>query len=501
MDAAKLRTFIDRVRTNFTGGQIAIVAVLSVLALLSTFAFLTWVSQPSYRPLLSGGTTDEAKDVVASLDSAGIAYKLSSDGTSVMVKANDLGKARLSVDPSSSGGSKVVGLELFDKQSFTSSDFQQRVGYQRALQGELTRAILKIKGLNSATVQLAMAPERVFTQDQQATRASVLVGSTGNIAPETVQSIVSLVSAAVPGLDAANVIVTDTRGKVLTKAGVANNDDNTQLTENYELQLSAKAESMLAQAFGAGRVLVRVTAELNFDKLDTETTTYQPNTATAVRSSETTEKYTGTGTPPNSGTIGVEGSLATGSSTGTTNDYSRGEKSTESVLSSTVEKSSKAAGAVQRLSAAAVVDSSLSPAPNADQVKQLIAAAIGANDTRGDTVVVQAVNFGEQSGANAVQTGSSAGAGSSPITGYISTGIGALLLLLVAFFLRRGLRTTTETIDVTDAALAAGARSADGEHRDTVTTLPGELRLIDSEPDELASLLRSWVADRREVPR
>lgn len=500
MDAAKIRARVARVRSSFTPGQMAIVGALSVVAIVGTIGFLRWASQPSYRPLLTNGTQDEVRSAVDSLDKAKISYKLSSDGTTVLVHSGDLGKARLSLDPTSPAGTKIVGLELFDQQSFTSSDFQQRVGYQRALQGELTRAILKIDGIQSATVQLAMPTERLFQKDQQATRASVLVGSTKTLTSDTVQSIVGLVSSAVPGLDPANVTVTDTRGRVLTKAGATTGDDRTTLTENTELQLAAKAESMLAQVYGPGRVVVRVAAQMNFDKRDVETTTYQPQTVTPVRSSETNESFKGSGSPP-SGTIGVEGSVGSTNTSGT-NEYTRTEKATESVMSSTVEKSSRAPGAIERLTAAAVVDSSLDPQPDPNQVKQLIEAAIGASADRGDSVVVQAQQFGSGQGADAVQTKAAAGAAgsSSPLTNYVSMGVGVLLLILVALFLRRGLRTTTETIDLTDAAVAARGEAGEGAGAEG-ERLPSELRLIDSEPDELASLLRSWVADRREVPR
>ena len=352
MGAQNLDGQLSRLRSSFTNGQLAIVGVLSVIGLVATLAFLRWVSQPSYRPLITGASTSEARETTETLQKDGITYKLTDNGTTVMVRAADLGKARLSTGGSTGAASSdVVGLELFDSQSFTTSDFQQRVGYQRALQGELTRSLLTIDGITSASVQLAMPPERLFAKEQKPTQASVLIGSDGAISSSTVKSIVQLVSSAVPGLEPEKVTVTNTRGQVLTDNGSAGGDQSSEMTTQYELELAAKAESMLAQAYGQGRVIVRVAAALNFDTKNTETTTYNPDKTVPVRSTETTESFKGTGSPPG-GAVGVEGSVSDAGA----NDYTHTEKTAESVVSSTVEKSTTAPGSIERLSAAAIVD-------------------------------------------------------------------------------------------------------------------------------------------------
>ena len=310
MGAKNLDGQLSRLRSSFTNGQLAIVGVLSVIGIVATLAFLRWVSQPSYRPLITGASTSEARDATETLQKDGITYKLTDNGTTVMVPSADLGKARLATGSTGAANGQVVGLELFDSQSFTTSDFQQRVGYQRALQGELTRSLLTIDGITTASVQLAMPPERLFAKEQKPTQASVLIGSDGAISSSTVKSIVQLVSSAVPGLEPEKVTVTNTRGQVLTDNGAAGGDQNSEKTTQYELELAAKAESMLAQAYGQGRVIVRVAAALNFDTKNTETTTYNPDKTVPVRSTETTESFKGTGSPPG-GAVGVEGSVDT----------------------------------------------------------------------------------------------------------------------------------------------------------------------------------------------
>jgi flagellar M-ring protein FliF len=484
---------LSRLRSSFTNGQLAIVGVLSVIGLVATLAFLRWVSQPTYRPLITGASAAEARDATETLQKDGIDFKLTDNGTTVMVRGSDLGKARLSTGGTAGGStSDVVGLELFDSQSFTTSDFQQRVGYQRALQGELTRSLLTIDGITSASVQLAMPPERLFAKEQKPTQASVLIGSDGAISSSTVKSIVQLVSSAVPGLEPEKVTVTNTRGQVLTDNG-SGGDQSSEITTQYELELAAKAESMLAQAYGQGRVIVRVAAALNFDTKNTETTTYNPDKAVPVRSTETTETFKGSGSPPG-GAVGVEGSIET--TTAGANDYTHTEKTAESVVSSTVEKSSTAPGRIERISAAAIVDESLDPKPDPEQIQSLISAAIGIDEKRGDTVVVQTMKMPtEEEVVSAARTSS---AEATPVFDYARIGVGAFVLLLVLFVLRRGLRTTSEVIDLTGERVAPASANA-GTARASGT--PSELRLIDAEPAELANILRSWAGDRREVPR
>ena len=501
MAAKNIDGQLARLRKSFTNGQLAIIGALSVIGLIATLAFLRWVSQPSYRPLITGASATEARDTTATLQKDGIAFKLADNGTTVMVQSADLGKARLSTGSTGTGSSSgsssnVVGLELFDSQSFTTSDFQQRVGYQRALQGELTRSLLKIDGITSASVELAMPPERLFAKDQKPTQASVLVGSDAVISSSTVKSIVSLVSSAVPGLDPDKVTVTNTRGQVLTDSGTASGDQHAEMTTQYELGLAAKAESMLAQAYGQGKVIVRVAAALNFDTKNTETTTYKPSETVPVKSSDTTETFKGTGSPPG-GVVGVEGSVADSTSTSGANDYTHSEKTNESVVSSSVEKASTAPGSIERLTAAAIVDQALDPAPDPAQIQSLIAAAIGIDEKRGDTVVVQTVKMpAAEDVVSAARTDPAKAA--TPVVDYARIGVGAFVLLLVLFILRRGLRTTSEVIDLTGERLSTANAATAGR---AASGTPSELKLIDAEPAELANILRSWAGDRREVPR
>jgi flagellar M-ring protein FliF len=500
MDVTNLRNRADTLRRSFSGSQLVIIGVLVVVAGVALLTFMRWVSQPSYSVLVSGASSEETRAVVEELEKTGIEYKLTGNGTTVMVKSGDLADARLDL-AGTEAGSGTVGFELFDKQSFTSSDFQQRIGYQRALQGEITRALLQMDGVTSATVQLAMPTERVFAEDQQAVAASVLIGTSHVLPDATVRSIVQLVASSVPGLDASSVTVTDTAGHLLSADG-ADNDDMVAMTSQYELTLASKAETMLSQVYGPGKVVVRVAASLNFDQTQRQTTTYDPSTATPVQQSDVNETYTGDGTPPG-GTAGL-GGATTGD--GTNNQYNRTESESQSVVNSVVETATQAPGTVERLTAAAIIDQTLQPAPDVQQVRELVAAAIGADSGRGDEVVVQSLPFDANAQEAIDAAASTSVAGPSPIMDYVRLGGGAVTLLLVAFFLWRGLSAkngpqveTSASRELATVALQRGGATVFPEEIDLrePAALPNELRMIDSAPDELATLLRSWVADRR----
>ena len=500
MDVNALRARLQDLRSSVTNAQLAMIGALSVMALVMVFWLYGWVSQPSYQVLASGQTADSTKQIVDQLDSDGIAYKLTNGGTTVMVKEGDIDKAKLNVS-GLDGSATIAGLELFDKQGFTTSEFQQRVDYQRALQGELTRAILKFDGVTSATVQLAIPTDRVFAKDQKPVRASVLIGTTSSVNGSTVSSIVELVSAAVPGLDSQNVTLTDTKGRVLSSGGSSGTtaeDKRAAMTADYELTLASKAESMLAAVYGPGKVSVRVTADLDFDTKTVEQTTYEADTAIPVRKSTSEETFTGSGSPPN-GTVGVEGSAAGAAASGD-NTYSKKEGSEENVVASKVERTTTAPGAVKRITAAAVVDKSLEG--DADAIEKVVAAAVGADvDTRKDVVEVQYIELNEKIKADLEEAANAtAPAAPSPLFNYIRMGVGIIVLVLVLLFLKKSLKTTVEPVAVPRAGIDRARENAAFD-LDLDRGLPAELRLLDSEPDALANTLPSWVADRREVAR
>ena len=543
LDVNALKDRAGKLTKSLNPAQLVAVGLLAVITLVGVMAFMRWASAPSYTVLFSDLDAKSASSVVEKLKAEGVPHKLASEGSAVLVPTDKVYDLRLSLSAAGLPAGGTVGYELLDKHGLTTSEFTPRVDYQRAVEGELARTLMTLDGVDSASVHLAVPEERLFTDDKEPTRASVLLKTSTALGDDSVQSIVNLVASSVPNLAPADVTVADTSGRVLSSAGTTSGAASTrqiELADQYQRQLSADASAMLSQVFGPGHAVVRVSAELNFDETERSTETYAQGETKVLKEQTASEKFTGSGAPPG-GTLGVTGAPA--STTGTGNNYEKNDTSREYGVDRVVETAKVAPGKVQRLSAAVVLDGSAEPVPPADKVEKLVGAALGIDPERGDTIVVDTISF-DQTVAKAAKEAEAKAAGkesTGKILDYVRTGVGALALLLVLFFLIRGLKQKKTDVALPEigpgsvAAAITAAQAAAGNtlgHAELPGSIPalvgastgqkaagspnapalpgtvplpsvtgsGEqdlLRLIDQQPEEMALLLRSWLADRR----
>jgi flagellar M-ring protein FliF len=188
------------------GGALAIALVLAV----AWFAFL----RTPYQMLFSGLRASDAAAIVADLDKRKIPYRLSHGGTAIEVPADIVDTTRLAVMTSDLPLKGTVGFELFNKSDMGLTDFAQKINYQRALQGELERTIMSLDGVDSARVHLSLGEDRLFRDDRVPPTASVTIHMArgGTLSAAAAQGIQRLVAAAVPKLDAENVVILDEHG-------------------------------------------------------------------------------------------------------------------------------------------------------------------------------------------------------------------------------------------------------------------------------------------------
>lgn len=507
LDAAALRDRAARAAGAFTPQQIVIIGLLGVVAAVGVVAALRWIASPSWSLVATTRSLSETASVVDELEAEGIATRVEGDGQ-VYVAAESAQDARLVLATATVDGNEVVGYELLDDEGFTTSEFKQRVDLQRAMEGELTRTLVDLEGIEDASVHLAIPEDRLFVDDEENVTASVLLTTSTRLDDDTVASVVSIVSSAVPGLVPENVTVSDTGGRVLTggAAGGTAATDAVEMTQQFETALETQVETMLAAVLGPDHSVVRVSAQLDFDEATEEATSYDPDSQVAVREQITDETFNGTGRPPE-GVLGVTGEV-TGDGATQESEYTRGEQISEYAIDQVVRTSRQAPGSLERLSVAVVIDESLDPVPDPEQVNQLVAAAAGIDVARGDQVVVDLMAFepaGEGVAAEDETTDDVAASPVDMVGDYAPTAIGTLVLLLVAFMVWRGMRALKPTIVEIDA----GELRASDEGGETNELAPPEdrltldparevLDLIDRQPDEVAVLLRSWVADRRD---
>jgi flagellar M-ring protein FliF len=312
----------------------------------------------------------------------------------------------------------------------------------------------------------------------------------------------------VEGLEPNQVTVASTDGTVLHAAGedgpTSMGSRQLRMTSDFESALSGDINEMLSSLLGPGRASVIVRAELDFDERSTESETYSPDSATPIKSQLIEESFNGDGVAP-AGSVGVDGTpIGTGDGA---YEYLRNEDTTEFGIDRVVVRTNEAPGTVQRLSVAVVVDDGSltgASAPDVASIEALVSAAIGSQAQRGDTVEVSAAAFPALPEVADVAEEAETGG----VMSMIPTIIGGLVLVLatVGLFLmsRSGKKKAKKgEIVETQEALPSGGRVLDANdvaNQNTMLGLTEDVaEMVDRQPEEIAVLLRSWLADRREA--
>lgn len=517
LDLGSLKTKAGSAFDGFTRGQKTMLALALGAMLVGGYLFLQWSSAPTYTALFSNLSAKDASEVTSQLTSQGVSYKLEGGGSTILVPRDRVYQLRLDLSAAGLPTAGAAGYSLLDKQGITTSEFRQRVDFQRALEGELSNTIGAIEGVSNATVHLVIPKDDLFSRDATKPTASVLLqtGST-KLSAGQVQGVVHLVAASVEGLDPTDVTVTDGTGRVLSSGddgGIAAGDARTEQTAGFEHQLSSSLEDLLAPVVGAGRAVVKVKAAMDFDKKSTTSERFgseaDPQTVNEATSKET---YAGTGPGGAAGILGPTGGITGAGSEG---NYDKETAQRSFAVDKVTEQVHTAPGKVTRLTVAVLLDAN---AKNVDEraVTDLIAAAAGIDAARGDTVEVTSMQF-DTSAADAAKEAleqEAAAERQGQMMGMIRTAGAVLLVALILFFAFRSARKAT----VQRVPMAIPLPP--GEQQPTVSMaamelpelhelpsfdpvpaprelVPGGLAdIIDNQPDDVAQMLRGWLADR-----
>ena len=235
---------------------------------------------PSYEQVVSGADPSETPKITEALDKEGVKYEVRNNGTAIAVEKSQVGDAKVALAGAGLPGHAQPGFELMEKQKLGASDFQQKVTYQRALEGEIARTVEGVQGVSSAQVNLVLADEQLFQDEQQPARASVLLTTDGNgIEPGSVRGIASLVTSSVKGLKSENVSITDQTGALLwPKQGDGDGSVMTkqQAEQRYAQATEAKLNAMLIQTLGPDKGRVQVSADVNADQTTRDRAVLRP---------------------------------------------------------------------------------------------------------------------------------------------------------------------------------------------------------------------------------
>lgn len=387
------------------------IGALAALTIAVFISLMIWINKTEFGTLYANLTPEDAARVVKALEAQQIPYKLEQNGAAILVPQDKVHGLRINMAGDRVLTGQGVGFELFDQNQMGKTDFVQKLTYRRALEGELARTISEFPSVESARVHLVVPNRSLFIEEQQKPSASVLLKLSGKKLESTdVEAVVNLVAMAVEGLDKSRISIVDTNGSVLYQPeeegslnGLTRNQFDFKMVTQSNLE--RRIEEMLMPVVGAGHVIAKVNADMDFSKKTVRRETFDPD-RTVVRSEMRSETNTqgraaleGGVPDPNFRGDGPSGTMSdqNASSENRTTNFEI-NKEEENIISSV--------GRIDRLTVAVIVDgiyetnaegqSVFKPrsTEEVNRIRQLVANAVGFNSARGDTIEVSSIAFG-----------------------------------------------------------------------------------------------------------
>jgi len=374
---------------------------LAALVAVGLVAAAVFYRQPDYKMLFSNVSDKDGGAIVAQLTQMNVPYKYSEGGGAILIPADRVHDVRLKLATQGLPKGSVTGFELMENSKFGITQFQERLNFQRGLEGELTRSILALNAVQSARVHLALPNQNGFFREQQKPSASVLLSlHPGRMLDRAqIAGIVHLVASSVPEMEPSAVSVLDDTGKLLSQSpdGNAGGVDMQQFlyTQQVEQQYVRRILDILEPVVGKNNVKAQVSAELDFSQTESTSEQHRPNQSTdggAVRSQQVMETNgektaappTGvpgatSNQPPQNSTAPINGANPAPQAAGAGQGNAQGNKR-ESITNYEVDKTVKvtrgSTGTVKRLTAAVVVNAPLAAAAGTDAATAAAAAAV-----------------------------------------------------------------------------------------------------------------------------
>ena len=305
-------TFLENLADMSMLRQIGLLVGLAASVAIG-FAVVLWSQQPDYRPLYGSLDGMDASQVMETLDAAAIKYTVEPNSGALLVKSDDLARARMRLAAAGvAPKDNSVGFEILDKeQGLGTSQFMEATRYRRGLEGELARTVSSLNNVKAARVHLAIPKSSVFVRDERKPSASVLVElySGRGLEPSQVMAIVNLVASSVPEMDKAQVTVVDQKGNLLSDI-----QEMSELTmAGKQFDYSRRMESLFTQrvhnilqpVLGSGRYKAEVSADVDFSAVESTSEMFNPDQP-ALRSEQSVNEQRTSSLPPQ----GVPGALA-----------------------------------------------------------------------------------------------------------------------------------------------------------------------------------------------
>ena len=514
-----LNQFVNLLRSLPLSRKISMAFVLCLVVAGFVIMFF-WANQVDYQVLFKNLSPEDGGAIIANLKEKNIPFRVEGNGTVIMVPAEKVNELRLAMAGEGLPTGGNLGFEIFDNTDFRTTKFVQELNYRRALQGELARTINQFKEVRSSKVFIVLPKESLFVESSTPASASIQLDLKSTLPPSRLAAIIHLVANAVEGLEPEQVTVVDTKGRVIFKGG--NRDEATVLVNNVQLdykrriedEIGKNVQTMLEGIVGVGKAIVRVNAEIDFNRTTLNEEEYDP-LATAVRSMRNIEESSGKETGAGEGG-GTSVDQRRGVLPGDTiqNMKSKKDVTTNYEINKITRQIFKPAGDITRLSVAAVIDGTYRTErlndgtirktyiPRSDEelrkFQDIVRKAMGYSVDREDQVSVSSIPFSEAMPMeNQEEVTNNAIDIPDFLMNYRKTVINLVLVTLVFFLvvrpLLKGLRRMSAETTLKIGELTAGGvqaqipESAEGGRKEKV------LEISSKKPEKTQQLLKGWI--------
>jgi flagellar M-ring protein FliF len=420
-----VQNFIDFFGSLDLTRKLGLLAVAGLLVA-SMAGIVIWSGKTDYKVLYTDLTKEDSATISRMLEEGKISYQVKDDGKTIMVPEDHVEIWRLEIAKKGVNFSGTVGYEVFDKQAFGTTSFVQKINKQRALEGELVKTIMHIKGVTRARIHLSIPEASPFVSERKPPGASVVLDVERGVTmtPDEVKGIQSLISSSVDGMRSHNVVVIDSRGKKLSDNDGDNMSSDTAnriaLETKLNSQYEKKVEEILSRVIGEGKVIAKVALKMDFtEKYETQTT-YDNENSAVVSEVRNEQKMVGVRPSPQ-GIPGARSNLpGEAPQPGipeTRNDVDKSLVTRNMAVPTIVTKSKKPTAEISSMSVAVMVDGKKvpvlskegTPLINEDgytvtkyqawseeelqNFQQIVASSLGINLTRGDKIVIKNMEF------------------------------------------------------------------------------------------------------------
>ncbi|PKN27105.1 MAG: flagellar M-ring protein FliF [Deltaproteobacteria bacterium HGW-Deltaproteobacteria-21] len=523
-----IRQFLHILRSIPTGRKISL-ALSTAVVVAGFVALLLWVNRPDYQVLFANLETADASRITQKLAEKKTPYQLKEGGSAILVPSEMVYQLRLEMAGDGLPRGQNVGFEIFNDMPFGTTEFVQRLKYKQALQGELARTIMGFDSIAQARVHIVPAGDSLFAEDERPATASVVLRLHGgrSLDSRQIQGIINLVARAVEGLKPDNVTVVEMSGGLLSKGfeedhATAMSKTQFDYQQKLERSLQNRIQTMLEPVVGTNKVVARVSAEVDFERVNLVEEKFDPDKV-VVRSEQRQKESSGPGRGAAAGSPDLQAQIyptQTAAGSSSARGFERENATVNYEINKVSRQVTNSVGDVKRLSAAVIIDgpyvqdkgsdgkmASKFIARNKKDMKvfeDIVKKAIGFTETRGDQVSVSNIPFvlqeEERMGSEALPWWMDYGKkATKPVFNLLLV---CLFLLLTVKPFRRWIHQTGQLLNQpaalprgqTAGSLAAPTGEQQAEEKSATSNL---LEISKGNPEAVAHIIRQWISEGR----